>query len=55
MAYSSSPDAFLTGDEAILDRAKRRFHACEEWEGPARANAEYDYKFAHADSVNNYQ
>ncbi len=55
MAYTSSEDAFLTGDDRIISRAKRRFRACEEWEGAARANFEYDYKFANGDSVNNFQ
>jgi hypothetical protein len=55
MAYTSSPEAFLSGDDKIISEAKRRFRACEEWEATARANFEYDYKFANGDSVNNYQ
>jgi hypothetical protein len=55
MAYTSSPEAFLSGDDKIIEEAKRRFRACEEWEANARANFEYDYKFANGDSINNYQ
>lgn len=42
-------------DDEIILEAKRRFKACEEWEATARANFDYDYKFANADSINMYQ
>jgi hypothetical protein len=45
----------ITADEKIVIEAHKRFHACEQWEGSARANFDYDYKFAHGDSVNMYQ
>jgi len=46
---------WATGDDKIILEAKRRFKACQEWEGTARKNFEYDYKFVHGDSVNMYQ
>lgn len=55
MAYSSSIDVFLSDDEKIIVEAQKRFKACQEWESKARLNFEYDYKFAHGDSVNMYQ
>lgn len=55
MAYSTSIDAFLSGDDKIVIEAQRRFKACQEWEGQSRINFEYDYKFAHGDSVNMFQ
>lgn len=42
-------------DDKIIIEAKKRFTYCEEWEATARANFEYDYKFANADSINMYQ
>lgn len=42
-------------DNEIILEAKRRFKACVEWEAQARANFQYDYKFANGDSVNMYQ
>lgn len=55
MAYSSSIDAFLSEDDKIVIEAQKRFNYCQEWEARARINFEYDYKFAHGDSVNMYQ
>jgi len=49
------PEEWLSDDEKIVMEAKRRFRACEEWEGSARTNFDYDYKFANGDSLNNYQ
>ena len=46
MAFSTDPNSFLSSDEAIIIEAHKRFKACEEWEATARANFEYDYKFA---------
>jgi len=45
----------LTGDDAIVARAKQRFALCEEWEGNARKNFIQDLKFANADPDNNWQ
>lgn len=45
----------LSKDDQIIIEAKRRFKACEEWEAQARANFDYDYKFANADSINMFQ
>ena len=55
MAYSSSIDAFLSEDDKIVIEAQKRFNYCQEWEARAGINFEYDYKFAHGDSVNMYQ
>lgn len=55
MSYADYPEVWLTGDEKIIAEAKRRFHACEEWEAQARNNFDYDYKFANGDSVNMFQ
>ena len=51
MAFSTNPDSWgqLTGDDAIVNEAQKRFHICEEWEAIARVNFEYDYKFANGD------
>ena len=53
--HSSVVDAFGTPDDKIIIEAHKRFHYCEEWEAQARANFEYDYKFANGDSVNMFQ
>lgn len=42
-------------DDKIIKEAHKRFSYCEEWEATARANFEYDYKFANGDSVNMFQ
>lgn len=41
--------------QAIVDEAQKRFHVCEQWEGPSRINFKADYKFANGDPYNNYQ
>lgn len=48
-------DNWLTEDEKIVKEAHKRFNICEEWEGTAWTNFEYDYKFANGDSFNMYQ
>src|ERR1051326_5279560 len=48
-------EAWASGDDKIILEAKRRFKACQDWEGTARHNFEYDYRFAHGDSINMYQ
>lgn len=55
MAYNPWENLGLTEDEKIVQEAQKRFRYCEEWEARARNNFNYDYKFAHADSVNMYQ
>jgi len=55
MAYDDIIDDWLDDDDKIILEAKRRFHACQEWEAEARKNADYDYKFVNGDSVNMYQ
>lgn len=48
-------DAWLSEDDKIVQEAQKRFKACEEWEATAWTNFDYDYKFAHGDSINMYQ
>ena len=48
-------DDWLSPDDKIVREAQRRFKACEEWESQAWTNFDYDYKFAHGDSLNMYQ
>lgn len=45
----------VSENDKIVLEAQKRFRVCEEWEATARANFEYDYKFANADSINMYQ
>lgn len=42
-------------DKKIIERAKKRFLVCEEWEAEARSRFDYDYKFANGDAHNLYQ
>jgi hypothetical protein len=49
------PFDWLSDDDKIIEIAKRRFKACEDWEAIARRNFEYDYKFANGDSINMFQ
>jgi len=45
----------LTGDDRIIAEAKKRFHACQDWESNSRINFIGDLKFADADSDNGFQ
>jgi hypothetical protein len=43
------------GDAEVLREAKARFERCVTWEAKARANADFDAKFAAGDALNGWQ
>ena len=55
VTYPLSKDAAVTGDDAVIREAHKRFAWCQQWESTARNRWMEDYKFAHGDSENNYQ
>lgn len=55
MDYDDYPEDWLSEDDKIIVEAKKRFRMCETWEGQARKNGDYDYKFVNGDSVNMFQ
>ncbi len=51
----AADDDTLTGDDKIVNRARRRFKRCRDYESTARENYHDDVKFATADDRNGYQ
>ncbi len=48
-------DTQSEADKALIDRAKKRFNRCQEWESEFRARFRDDIKFLYADSDNQEQ
>lgn len=52
---SLDEETWLSEDDKIVLEVQKRWRICEDYEGTAWTNFDYDYKFANADSVNMYQ
>lgn len=55
MADDNDDLSGLSGDELIVQEAKKRFKRCQQWEAECRALFVEDLKFAEGDSDNNWQ
>lgn len=55
MAADDDTPSSLTGDDRIVEEARKRFIRCREWQGEADKNWLEDTKFANADERNRWQ